>query len=554
MGRAQRKKGRLPPRFYLEQRAQLAAQGKTRPKAADNTKKGLASILKKWERFCGELGHHPSTFRKDAQVPDLKIFWKWTMDRYNRIGVASSLKNYWRVLRMHALDKADRDFDPHERRDIHNYINLLIDEYGLRVLPKKKPVIGLDDLYLLLYTHWVLDDSTFKDERQRVQVATGLLTAAFFGCRPCSLFDTRVKLDDPDDPSITADDTAVASGRGAGEVVNHIKMDEIKDMKSNRDGDTGMSIDAAHKADRDSNTSWDGDSDSDSDSGSLYDDYDEDCDTDDDYNAGPEETRSFLYRQVQIPPGRKSLTLKWRRRVLDLPVFQEPLRGAGEAGTSPTAPLRASTWIRYLKRLGQKAGFERSFTQYGLRRGLLNVVNNSALSSFDGRRERLDGAVVRAEDPVETAPSSNPTRPTNKALTARIHAAGYKTIGDAEGTTLYTKKKTAEARLCCTKIKLRNGMIAKARKRHFRTADTLAFDAQFSSTTAAPTVAPDPPPTKPIEYNIPERAEVVRLTCSPGDGLSDRKRLRRRVQAIDGKPRAAVGPSPPSNRRSRRVR
>jgi len=42
------------------------------------------------------------------------------MDRYNRIGVALSLKNYWRVLRMYALDKADRDFDPRERRDIRN--------------------------------------------------------------------------------------------------------------------------------------------------------------------------------------------------------------------------------------------------------------------------------------------------------------------------------------------------------------------------------------------------------------------------------------------------
>jgi len=42
------------------------------------------------------------------------------MDRYNRINVASSLRNYWRVLRMHALDIADRDFDPRERRDIRN--------------------------------------------------------------------------------------------------------------------------------------------------------------------------------------------------------------------------------------------------------------------------------------------------------------------------------------------------------------------------------------------------------------------------------------------------
>jgi len=133
----------------------------------------------------------------------------------------------------------------------------------------------------------VLDNLTFKDERQRVQVTTGLLTAAFFGCRPCSLFNTRVKLNDPDEPDVPTDDTAVASAREARKVVNDITMDEINDVKSNGDGD--------------SNIAWDGDSDSDSDSdlGSLYH-YNEDCDTDDDIKAGPEETRSFLYRHFTI--------------------------------------------------------------------------------------------------------------------------------------------------------------------------------------------------------------------------------------------------------------
>ena len=79
---------------------------------------------------------------------------------------------------------------------------------------------------------------------------------------------------------------------------------------------------------------------------------------------------------VTMPPGKKSLTLKWRREVLDLPVFREKLRGVAESGTSPKEPLRAGTWISYLKRLGEKAGFQHSFTQYGLRRGLLNVVNS----------------------------------------------------------------------------------------------------------------------------------------------------------------------------------
>lgn len=131
---------------------------------------------------------------------------------------------------------------------------MLIDKYGLRTLLKKKPVIGLDDLYLLLYTHWVLNDLTFKDERQRVQNATGLLRATFFGCRPCSLFDTQVKLDDINDSDLPTDDTAVASPQGSSKVANDNKINKSKNLKSNRDGDTVMSINAADKVDSDFNT------------------------------------------------------------------------------------------------------------------------------------------------------------------------------------------------------------------------------------------------------------------------------------------------------------
>lgn len=45
-----RKTGRLQPSYYLQQRQELAVRGRTRSKAANNTKKSLLSILKKWER------------------------------------------------------------------------------------------------------------------------------------------------------------------------------------------------------------------------------------------------------------------------------------------------------------------------------------------------------------------------------------------------------------------------------------------------------------------------------------------------------------------------
>lgn len=137
----------------------------------------------------------------------------------------------------------------------------------------------------------------------------------------------------------------------------------------------------------------------------------------------------------------------------------------------------------------------------------------------------------------------------NKALTSQIHNAGYKTISDAKETSLYKKKKKVEAELSCLKIKLRNRIILQSRKRHFRKADTQAFDAQFSATTGVPTVAPDIQPMAPIKYNILERAKVVQLTCSPGDGLSDRDKLRRRLEAIEA--RAALCSRRETQRRGR---
>ncbi len=82
-------------------------------------------------------------------------------------------------------------------------------------------------------------------------------------------------------------------------------------MKTKRDCDVIMAIDSGCEVDSDPSRIGDDDSDndsesdsdsdinSDSESGTIYAD-DRDSDTDDDCNAGPEETRSFLYRHFTI--------------------------------------------------------------------------------------------------------------------------------------------------------------------------------------------------------------------------------------------------------------
>jgi len=89
---------------------------------------------------------------------------------------------------------------------------------------------------------------------------------------------------------------------------------------------------------------------------------------------------SYIFR-AKPSAAKKSLTLKIKADALNQPVFREPERAADEYRTSKTKPLRSSTWLRYLKRLGLKSGLKHSFTQYVARRGLVNAVNSKSSSS-----------------------------------------------------------------------------------------------------------------------------------------------------------------------------
>lgn len=79
-------------------------------------------------------------------------------------------------------------------------------------------------------------------------------------------------------------------------------------------------------------------------------------------------------------------------------------------------------------------------------------------------------------------------------------------MSTAKGTKLYDRKVKTQNSL---KVRLRNAMKEKARKQHFRKADTIAFDSQFSNHSTQKSPAGDKP-VKPPEYDIPERAEVIR--------------------------------------------
>ena len=67
--------------------------------------------------------------------------------------------------------------------------NSLAEEHGLDDSETDKPLLDAEDFLEVLGCHWVTDINAFPHVRQRVQLATILLFAAFSESRPGALFE-----------------------------------------------------------------------------------------------------------------------------------------------------------------------------------------------------------------------------------------------------------------------------------------------------------------------------------------------------------------------------
>lgn len=81
-------------------------------------------------------------------------------------------------------------------------------DFKLDITVKEKPVLGVDDLLLLLNHHWARDTSTFPTERHRVQFALILLLLFAIGCRPAELVDAKKKKKKRRWPGLEDDETS----------------------------------------------------------------------------------------------------------------------------------------------------------------------------------------------------------------------------------------------------------------------------------------------------------------------------------------------------------
>lgn len=99
---------------------------------------------------------------------------------------------------------------------------------------------------------------------------------------------------------------------------------------------------------------------------------------------------------------------------------------------------------------------------------------------------------------------------------------------------LLKAKKQTDAALHREKTNRRDRMLEKARKRHFRNADTIALEAQFAG--SCNTVSEeDVKPPAPLQYDIPERGDIVRLTCEPIANLTDHEKHTQRLETLQAR-------------------
>ena len=106
-------------------------------------------------KHCYELKKRPNTFLKEAKSPNLKVFLLWVINNYKRIEVASSLKNYWRVLRMHILNKTSRVFNESDKRDIRNVRNVLRPKETLIDRSTSRNILNISRFnFVFVYFSW----------------------------------------------------------------------------------------------------------------------------------------------------------------------------------------------------------------------------------------------------------------------------------------------------------------------------------------------------------------------------------------------------------------
>ncbi|ELR03151.1 hypothetical protein VC83_09677 [Pseudogymnoascus destructans] len=400
-----------------------------KPKDAEATKENVRGIWRKWTKFC-----------KFQAVQD----WRGAIEQCDRGKTMSFLCFICENYRVKAFNSVHqyllqfkqlynrvngRHMDTNDAKEVFKYLDAtLADEFKLRRTMKAKPVLGADDILLLLTHLWARDTSIFPTEDQRLTLATAMLLSIYTGCRLAELADASKRVGGKTT-------SRKRRHREVWDAVNDLDEDECVDEEEGSDEPNYQQQEPwANKND----TEYDDDY---VDLDAVEREYKTICYEDirlwivrnptqgerdllgmeitfahhKGADRKPKPT-TFLFHEEALPilcpvshvlsiaikdnaievegfshaepfftshlqHPTKAVLIHWKPEMLKRPIFRQAVRTCDMFRTSEWKALRYSTYAYYLDRLGWATGFEQKITSYCFRRGTGNAVDGAATTA-----------------------------------------------------------------------------------------------------------------------------------------------------------------------------
>ncbi|KAI9732135.1 MAG: hypothetical protein M1834_004231 [Cirrosporium novae-zelandiae] len=516
-------------------------------------------------RYCGEFGYTPNGHVAKCDVDDFEEFLDWCLTPQNsNIKQKSSLIQLWTWVRCMYIEATGKKITHDINKRMDFVIEQLAKSAGLNSQKANKPCLGVDDAILILESLWSRMNLAFSNERHRVQLSLLILIHAFTTQRPGSIVESSdyygtnrclcykhvhlLLVPNPEE-------------LGRPIIIMELKLEHLKGKREEKTGplifvfyerdDCLVLCPIAHML------------------GLAF----ADNAFESDFIKCPED----IFK-LEIPPSRRSIELKWKPEMFDIPVF----RGIGHDGSvSKTRALTYNVFFHDLERIGDVAGFPMKVTPYCIRRAggmaldetttaalrnqamghgrssvyqtyymssyvnadvqaaYLGVPSNKALFRAVGRMSLRSDARAptsltdeqKAE--LEQDPSLIALRNEVQSIKEAI-SKEYGIVTKSKGTALYKSYINAQNRYRWTRYSLNRKRKAMARQKFFDTIDTIEVDRQLATklnqknqTTALDSDKSDPKQV----FEIQERAILVENLFQPQSQLSDRILV---IQAMTG--------------------
>ncbi|KAK6609654.1 FluG domain-containing protein [Botrytis cinerea] len=471
---------------------------------ADTTTDNIQSIRSKFMRFCHEK---------------LQQDWKFTI-RDCSLGTTLAFLHY-----IHTEDR-------------------YIDTFGLDNTVKSKPVIGVDDLLLLLNHHWARDTSVFPTERHRIQFALILLILFGTGCRPAELVDAQKKpksassAEDISEGDESDDDYGMKFGNSSFGKDNNNNKTERCDALCYEDIRLLADTKDAQKPTVFFFTEIDD---------PIF------CPithlialalADNAFEAPSLSTPELVFEH-KIHGPIFCTPLNWKAEKLKTPIFR---RYKATSPDSLPTPLPYSQFRDCLNRLGCATGFQEKLTSYCFRRGTANIVDQKATEAvrdqvmrhkamsgvyngaYINERIRFDVHLMRdPRAPVVVPNDILAALPPDPHITAlererqNLKGPSYR----IQGTDIEAEVRRLTNEIGSARSRRRKIISEEYRADYFRRRPTEDIERQNNGYEAEEYVEPI------VEYQIPERRELAELLCTRFGSTKPQDAVKLRIQAAD---------------------